>query len=103
MSTNTMETRRESYEAIKPKRTDRRNLILEILGSRQMTASEITEELLAKGYIKYYDRNFVAPRLTELKDAGIVETVGKGSASAPTRTSQCGPEGSRSMAIVEVK
>ncbi len=77
MSTNTMETRRESYEAIKPKRTDRRNLILEILGSRQMTASEITEELLAKGYIKYYDRNFVAPRLTELKDAGIVETVGK--------------------------
>lgn len=77
MSTNTMETRRESYEAIKPKRTDRRNLILEILGSRQMTASEITEELLAKGYIKYYDRNFVAPRLTELKEAGIVETVGK--------------------------
>lgn len=77
MSTNTMETRRESYEAIKPKRVDRRNLILEILGSRQMTASEITEELLAKGYIKYYDRNFVAPRLTELKEAGIVETVGK--------------------------
>lgn len=77
MNSNTIETRRESYEAIKPKRTDRRNLILEILGSRQMTASEITEELLAKGYIKYYDRNFVAPRLTELKEAGIVETVGK--------------------------
>lgn len=77
MQGNTIETRRESYDAIKAKRSDRRNLILEILGSRQMTASELTEELLAKGYIKYYDRNFVAPRLTELKEAGIVETVGK--------------------------
>lgn len=77
MNSNTIETRRESYDAIKTKRSDRRNLILEILGSTQMTASELTEELLAKGYIKYYDRNFVAPRLTELKEAGIVETVGK--------------------------
>lgn len=77
MNTNTMETRRESYDAIKTKRSDRRNLILEILGSRQMTASELTEEMLAKGYIKYYDRNFVAPRLTELKQAGVVEVVGK--------------------------
>jgi len=74
---NTTETRHESYEAIKAKRTDRRNLILEVLGSRQLTASELTEELLAKGYIKYYDRNFVAPRLTELKESGIIETVGK--------------------------
>ncbi len=74
---NTKETRRASYDAIKTKRTDRRNLILEILGSRQLTASEITEELLTKGYIKYYDRNFVAPRLTELKKDGIVKTVGK--------------------------
>ena len=77
MNTNTDLTRRESYDAIKAKRNDRRNLILEVLGSRQMTASELTEELLAKGYIKYYDRNFVAPRLTELKEAGIIETVGK--------------------------
>ena len=77
MNTNTAETRRESYDAIKAKRSDRRNLILEVLGSRQMTASELTEELLVKGYIQYYDRNFVAPRLTELKEAGIVETIGK--------------------------
>lgn len=77
MNTNTTETRRESYDAIKAKRSDRRNLILEVLGSRQMTASELTEELLVKGYIQYYDRNFVAPRLTELKEAGIVETIGK--------------------------
>ena len=77
MSDYTKETRRESYEAITAKRADRRALILEILGDRKMTASEITEELLAKGYIKYYDRNFVAPRLTELKEAGIIMTVGK--------------------------
>ncbi len=73
----TDETRRESYDAIIQKRKDRRNLILEVLGSRQLTVEELTDELLAKGYIKYYDRNFVAPRLTELKEAGIVETVGK--------------------------
>ena len=33
--------------------------------------------MLDSGVIAYYDRNFVAPRLTELKDAGIVEVVGK--------------------------
>lgn len=77
METNTKLTRRASYEAIKPKRKDRKNLILEILGDNELTASEITDILLEKGYIKYYDRNFVAPRLTELKGEGIVETIGK--------------------------
>ena len=73
----TNETRRESYQAIIPKTTDRKRLILEIMQNKQMTAHEITEELLAKGHIKYYDRNFVSPRLTELKQEGIIETVGK--------------------------
>ena len=77
MSDYTREIRRESYEAITAKRANRRALILELLGDRQMTASELTWELLDKGYIKYYDRNFVAPRLTELKEAGLVMTVGK--------------------------
>ena len=61
----TRETRRASYEAILPKGAARRQLILETLGSRRMTASEITEELLKAGKIKYFNRNFVAPRLTE--------------------------------------
>ena len=39
--------------------------------------SEIVKELLDEGIIKYYDRNFVAPRLTELKEAGKVKVVGK--------------------------
>ena len=40
--------------------------------SRCLKISEIVKELLDEGIIKYYDRNFVAPRLTELKEAGKV-------------------------------
>lgn len=73
----TKETRKDSYEQILSKRTIRANVILELLGDREMTVSEIVKELLDEGVIKYYDRNFVAPRLTELKEAGLVEVVGK--------------------------
>lgn len=73
----TRETRRASYEAILPKGAARRQLILETLGSRRMTASEIIEELLKAGKIKYFNRNFVAPRLTELKKSGVIEVVGR--------------------------
>ena len=73
----TRTTRRESYEAILPKRATRCRLILETLGSRKMTASEITEELLASGKIDYFNRNYVAPRLTELKELGVIHTVGR--------------------------
>lgn len=70
-------TRREAREFISPRRDDRCDQILEVLGDRQLTVSEIAKELLDKGVIKYYDRNFVAPRLTEMKDAGLVKVVGK--------------------------
>ena len=70
MNSITKETRRESYDAILPKVKKRSRLILETLGDRQMTASEITEELVAAGKIPYFNRNYVAPRLTELKDMG---------------------------------
>lgn len=73
---NATETRREAYIAIKPKRADRRTLILETLGDRHMTVEEITDELLKQGHIRYYDRNFVAPRITELRNIGIVKEVG---------------------------
>lgn len=73
----TYETRKESYESVLDKRKERHNLILDILGEKQMTVSEIVKEMLDRGIIKYYNRNFVAPRLTELKDAGVVEVVGK--------------------------
>lgn len=70
MGTNqtTKETRRASYDAIIPKVKERSRLILETLGSRSMTVSEITDELVKAGRIPYYNRNYVAPRLSELKD-----------------------------------
>ena len=77
MNQTTKETRRASYEAVLPKVKERSRLILETLGSRKMTVSEITDELVSAGKIPYFNRNFVAPRLSELKDKGIVETCGR--------------------------
>lgn len=77
MSKTTKETRRQSYEAVLPKVKDRSRLILETLGSREMTVSEITEELVEAEKIPYYNRNYVAPRLSELKGMGVVETCGR--------------------------
>ncbi len=77
MNKTTKETRRESYDAVLPKVKERARLILDTLGSRELTVSEITEELVRAGKIPYYNRNYVAPRLTELKDMGVVETCGR--------------------------
>ncbi len=77
MDKTTKQTRKESYEAVLPKVKDRSRLILETLGSREMTVSEITDELVSSGRIPYYNRNYVAPRLSELKDMGVVETCGR--------------------------
>lgn len=73
----TRETRRASYDAVLPKVRERARLILETLGSKEMTVSEIVDELVACGEIPYFNRNFVAPRMTELKEMGIVETCGR--------------------------
>lgn len=64
-------------DGIRTRSGERCKLILETLGNRSMTVEEITDELVAAGHLKYYDRNFVAPRLTELKGAGVLEVVGK--------------------------
>jgi len=73
----TQETRHESYEAVNPTLMRRRAVILEILGNRAMTATEIAEVLYIWGVTPFYERNFAAPRLTELKAEGKVKTVGK--------------------------
>ena len=86
MNQTTKETRRESYEAVLPKVKDRARLILETLGDKEMTVSEITEELVNTGEIPYFNRNYVAPRLTELKDMGIVETCGRRKATRSDAT-----------------
>lgn len=86
MDRTTKETRRQSYDAVLPKREKRCRLILETLGVRQMTASEITEELVAAGEIPYFNRNYVAPRLTEMKQMGILKTVGRRKATRSDAT-----------------
>lgn len=86
MNETTKETRRQSYDAILPKRQARCRLILETLGNRQMTASEITEELVRTGRIPYFNRNYVAPRLTELKEIGVLVTVGRRKATRSDAT-----------------
>ena len=86
MNETTKETRRESYDAILPKVKERARLILETLGSKEMTVSEITEELVSSGKIPYFNRNYVAPRITELKDMGIVETCGRRTSTRSSST-----------------
>lgn len=86
MNATTRETRRASYDAVLPKVNERARLILETLGSREMTVSEITEELVSTGKIPYFSRNYVAPRITELKDMGVVETCGRRKATRSDAT-----------------
>ena len=76
--TLTGETRRESYDAVLPTVNIRQNAILKILHDcGDMTAKEIACELHRRGFTPSDERNFAAPRLTELKQAGKVLPVGK--------------------------
>ena len=45
--------------------------------TREMTAKEIAVRMMWKGYIPTAERNFTAPRLTEMSKNGMVEPVGK--------------------------
>lgn len=74
----TDETRRESYAAAQRDVAARRRVILEILGEcGELTAREIAAELHRRGVTPSDERNFAAPRLTELKAAGQIEVTGK--------------------------
>ena len=62
-----------------------------VLGNLSLTpiydpVSEITEELVRAGTIPYFNRNYVAPRLTELKEIGILETCGRRKATRSDAT-----------------
>ena len=65
----TKETREESF--IKTDRNNRQRAILEVLGEKEMTARQIRDDL------GFTDMNAVRPRLTELRDMGLIETCGK--------------------------
>ena len=74
----TDETRRESYAAAQQDAAARRRVILEILTGRgELTAREVADELHRRGVTPSDERNFAAPRLTELKAAGQIEVTGK--------------------------
>lgn len=72
------EARRESYDAVLPSVHQRQTAVLELLREcGPMTAQETADELYRRGLTPSNERNFSAPRLTELRDAGKVEATGK--------------------------
>ena len=72
----TLETRSEAYETVDKKK--RYAQITEVLtGGKEMTAKEIAVEMCNRGFIPTSERNFTAPRLTELSKEGKVEPIGK--------------------------
>lgn len=58
MNQTTKETRRRSYDAVLPKRAARCRLILETLGNRELTASEITKEVLVQKLAAYENTGY---------------------------------------------
>ncbi len=61
-----------------PTAQQRRTRILAILNQKgPMTAQEVADELYNRGHTLSRERNHAAPRLTELKDAGLIEATGK--------------------------
>lgn len=76
----TLDTRGESHEKVD--KQIRYKQIIEIMGimesyGQPTTAKEIAATMNVKGLIPSSERNFTAPRLTELCKMGKVEPVGK--------------------------
>jgi len=95
MNKVTDETRRESYGAAMQDAAARRRVILEILteNKKGMTAREVAGELHRRGITPTDERNYAAPRLTELYKAGKITTTGKKSC----------PQTGRNVAVWAVK
>ena len=73
----TFDTRGDSHETADKERRYRQ--IIEIMTEYNypMSAKEIAVEMQRKGYTPTSERNFSAPRLTELSNKGVVEPCGK--------------------------
>ena len=77
----TLETRSESFEKVDKQK--RYSQIIECLyeaeksHERGLTAKECAVMMCQKGYIPTSERNFTAPRMTELSQNGIIEPIGK--------------------------
>lgn len=73
----TQYTRQMSFEDIKPKRKIRYEQILDRLMTGPKTAKEIAIELFDLGMIPSTERNYTAPRLTELEKMELVKVIDK--------------------------
>lgn len=74
----TIDTRAEANEKVD--RQKRYKQIIEILGEHKnimLTAKQLAVIMCRRGLIPTEERNFTAPRLTELSSKGIVEPCGK--------------------------
>ena len=73
----TLDTRHDSNETVDKEK--RYQQIIEILNENNhpLTAKQIAVLMYVKGYTPSTERNFSAPRLTELSDKGVVEPCGK--------------------------
>ena len=72
----TYDTRHDAHESVN--KQQRYDQIIECLTEKpNQTAKEIACMMVSKRMIPYADRNFTAPRLTEMFHDGRVEVVGK--------------------------
>lgn len=70
----TKETRIQSYR--QTEKQPLRQLVLDALGSNELTAREIAVEMYNRGLLPYPARAIIQPRITELVEAGVIEAVG---------------------------
>lgn len=73
----TLNTRHDSHDVVDKEK--RYKQIVEIMkeNSEPMTAKEISVAMWIRNYTPTSERNFAAPRLTELSQKGVVEPIGK--------------------------
>ena len=84
----TAETRREGLEKVTPETPTRRQAVYEYLQyfPAGLTAEELTDSMYCAGLIPVHDKNYVKPRLTELRKLGLIEPIGKRQSSTGVRT-----------------
>lgn len=85
--TITEQTRIESYIKVKPKISPRQSMVLALfLSGGEYTVDEAVDKLWRGGLIAHPDRNFVAPRITELLKTHKLEVIGRKKSVRSTRS-----------------
>ena len=73
----TFTTRGDSNESVDKEKRYKQIIGIMSKHNRPLTAKEIAVFMHRKGYTPTAERNFAAPRLTELSQKGVVEPCGK--------------------------